>query len=324
MVDSVITPTHWADSVGLEGEDRRRFERERARQLAAALRASYSAEEPCAWLRRDRVLLSVNPGRPLPGLHGDRSCTQLLQLAVWRAHAQRGKESPAHPFALGEAAAQRAADGGKACVCVVGESGSGKSEVAKLVLLHLLDLPPNVMHTYADPDAEAVRAGASAHRAIGVAVVLSRGLLESFTHAATPANPNSSRLVLATQLWFSPGAFLVGARYQMTLLQAMLAGRPPSRAHSNFHVLHAAALSASTDELGGVVPSALRLLGGGGAGDDGDDGAGGPPASARGRARQSLPFDGSKCELRSRSCSLSPCAHIRGGGASAWQAASRL
>ena len=66
---SVVIPTHWADSVGLEGEDRRRFERERARQLAAALRASFSAEEPCAWLRRDRVLLSVNPGRPLPGLH---------------------------------------------------------------------------------------------------------------------------------------------------------------------------------------------------------------------------------------------------------------
>ena len=274
MQDS-LQLSHWADGVGLE---------ERARQLAAVLRASYSAEGTCAWLRRDRVLLSVNPGRPLPGLHGDRSMTELLQLAVWRTHAQRGEESPAHPFALGEAAAQRAADGGKACVCVVGESGSGKSEVAKLVLLHLLALPPNGMHTYADPDAKAIRAGASSHRAISVAVVLSRGILESFTHAATPANPNSSRLVLATQLWFSPGGFLVGARYQMTLLQAMRAGRPPPRAHSNFHVLHAAAHSASAEELGGVVPSELRLLGGGGAGAgrDGNDRGGGPP-SARGR-----------------------------------------
>ena len=59
MQDS-LQLSHWADGVGLE---------ERARQLAAALRASFSAEEPCAWLRRDRVLLSVNPGRPLPGLH---------------------------------------------------------------------------------------------------------------------------------------------------------------------------------------------------------------------------------------------------------------
>jgi hypothetical protein len=72
MVDSVITPTHWADSVGLEGEDRRRFERERARQLAAALRAS-----GC-------TLIRTPPPGPAAGRHSPRAPSEPARPA--RAH----------------------------------------------------------------------------------------------------------------------------------------------------------------------------------------------------------------------------------------------
>ena len=139
---------------------------------------------------------------------------------------------PAHPFAVAEAAAQRAALSGEdACIAVLGESGSGKTEVCKLVLLHLLNLPRSVIHAYHTVDAGLAELGVPAHRALGLATLLSRSVLEAFTHAAAPTNANASRCVLATQLTLSAdGGFVVGARLLPMLLQSGRAGRM-ARAH---------------------------------------------------------------------------------------------
>lgn len=243
--------------------------------VARFLQVHHEAGRPGAWLRPD-VLLCVNPGRPLAGLHGDRGATMRLHDCVAHhghslAHGRGGSHGarwPAHPFAVGEMAARRAAAGEDACVCVLGESGSGKTEASKLVLLHLLNLPLDVAQTYHERDEGLCRSGAPAHRALGLAVLLARGVIEAFTHAAAPANANSSRASLDTRLTLSQGAgLLVGARFHAHLLQSARAGNAPREGHGNFHALHAAAASARADELDGLSPGALRLLvppGGGG------------------------------------------------------------
>ena len=259
LTDAVLPPDGWGDAVVDRHDDSARSVLH-TDSIERWLHSRWVSGQPCVWLRPD-VLVSVNPGRPLPGLHGDRVITtRLHEVAVRRGKSSRA-ERPAHPFAISEAAARRAAAGEEACICIVGESGSGKTEASKLVLLHLLNMPTDIASTFADADPVAAEAGASAHRALGLAVVLSRAVIEAFTHAAAPANANSSRLVLATQLWLSPHAgLLVAARYQLAMLQGMLAGLSPASGSTNFHALHAAAASASANELGGLEPSRLRLL----------------------------------------------------------------
>ena len=255
-------PAAWGDGAGLDGLDALRRDLARDEAIVRWLRERHAAGQPCAWIRPE-VLLSINPGRPLPGLHGDRQLTNRLhEMAVWHGKAARG-ERPAHPFAVAESAVRRAASGENVAICVMGESGSGKTEAAKLVLLHVLNMPSDVVESYADADAIATAAGASAHRALALGVLLSRAVLEAFTHAATPSNGNSSRLVLATRLWVSSDAgLLIGARFQPVMVQTTRAGMPPMAGHGNFHILHSVAASASAAELGGLEPSTLRLLGG--------------------------------------------------------------
>ena len=290
-------PDRWGDNAGVAGLDASLHTTQLLEQLAEWLHVRHSTGLPCAWLRPPSralgapggVLISVNPGRPLAGLHGDKDATEKLHNAATGLHdatanvdssgwhgggsdsgnVEIGRSSnvnegwPAHPFAVAEAAAQRAALSGEdACIAVLGESGSGKTEVCKLVLLHLLNLPRSVIHAYHTVDAGLAELGVPAHRALGLATLLSRSVLEAFTHAAAPTNANASRCVLATQLTLSAdGGFVVGARLLPMLLQSGRAGHGPcTLGHGNFHALHAAAATATVEELGGLHPYQLRLL----------------------------------------------------------------
>ena len=261
LAAAVGLPQHWGDGAGLDGLDAAHHDELQLEALAAWLQAQHTVGRPFGWLRPD-VLLAVNPGRPLAGLHGDRAATMSLHDAAVRHASSSPGDWPAHPFAVGEAAARRAAAGEDACVCVLGESGSGKSECAKLVLMHLLNLPHDAAQTYHMPEAALAAGGAPAHRALGVATLLARSMLEAFTHAAAPANANASRALLATRLTLAkPSGLLIGAKLQLALLHEGRAGAPPPRGHGNFHALHAAAHDAhARGELAGLAPHMLRLL----------------------------------------------------------------
>ena len=282
-------PENWGEGSGLSGQEAALRDTLHRERLCEWLQARHASGQPCAWLRPASsaegapggVLLSLNPSRPLAGLHGDQYATLRLHEAARRiehgsgcGHDQSRASSddpgwPPHPFAVAEAAARRASQGEDACICVLGESGAGKSEACKLVLLHLLQLPQNAAQVYHRAEAALAEGGAPAHRALGLALLLARSVLESFTHAAAPANANASRCVLATRLSLTAeGGLLAGAKLLPMLLQSGRAGNGPcSPGHGNFHVLHAAAASATPKEIGGLRPSQLRLLappGGGG------------------------------------------------------------
>ena len=257
---SLGLPASWGDGAGLDGLEHARHRRLQVDDIVAWLRQQHEAGRPFGWLRPN-VLLAVNPGRPVAGLHGDRAHTESLHdAATEHAASSDEDEWPAHPFSVAEAAARRAAAGEDTCVCVLGESGSGKTECAKLVLLQLLNLPLNATHTYHHPDTQLREGGAPAHRALGLAVLLGRAVLEAFTHAAAPANSNASRALLATRLSLSRAGLLVGAKFQPALLHEGRAGSVPPPHHGNFHALHAAAATASAQELCGLEVHQLRLL----------------------------------------------------------------
>ncbi len=91
--------------------------------------------------RVGRVLLSINPLRPLPGEYAESA------MAAYRAEGSGGTTLPPHLFAIGEAAYRSvAAAGVSASIIVSGESGAGKTEASKQLLRYLC-----VNTTRADP-----------------------------------------------------------------------------------------------------------------------------------------------------------------------------
>ena len=94
MLGSAIDlPWQWPSDGQRDGDDELaslRLDVRRVEALRGWLRARTEAGNPCAWLRPE-VLVSINPGRPLAGLHGDRELTtRLHEAAVWRGRASRG------------------------------------------------------------------------------------------------------------------------------------------------------------------------------------------------------------------------------------------
>ena len=222
LASALHLPHHWGDGAGLDGLDAEHHNSLQKEALASSLQALHASGRPFGWLRPN-VLLAVNPGRPIAGLHGDLDATSKLHnAATWHGSGEVTSRTfeaqsqwPAHPFAVGEAMARRAAGGEDACVCVLGESGSGKTEVNKLILLHLLNLPRDATSTYHLPDAGLIAGGAPNHRALGLGVLLGKSVLEAFTHAASPTNANASRVLIATRLTLSRGSgLLVGCKFQ--------------------------------------------------------------------------------------------------------------
>ena len=94
----------WGDGAGLSGLDATLQSTQRLEALTEWLRSRHESGRPCAWLRPPAraadapggVLLSVNPGRPIAGLHGDRAATMNLhEAAVWFG-GSGGREGGGH------------------------------------------------------------------------------------------------------------------------------------------------------------------------------------------------------------------------------------
>ena len=167
------------------------------------------------------MLLATNPGRPLPALHGRAASQEAAQKCG-------GKRVAAHVFAVAEQSARSAEQGDSASVCVIGESGSGKTEVAKLLLLHWLR-----RYSAAQPRPSSMPPFLEA-------VVLGRCAIESFGHAATPANSNATRVILLTRLQLlarlraaggSGSGRVLGVRFEAALVDA---ARAATGARVNF------------------------------------------------------------------------------------------
>ena len=83
-------PDRWGDNAGVAGLDASLHTTQLLEQLAEWLHVRHSTGLPCAWLRPPSralgapggVLISVNPGRPLAGLHGDKDATEKLHNAA--------------------------------------------------------------------------------------------------------------------------------------------------------------------------------------------------------------------------------------------------
>eukprot|EP00966_Prymnesium_polylepis_P008971 207050-Prymnesium_polylepis.1 len=235
--------------------------------IAKELQRRHEREQPYSWLNR-RVMLSVNPGRPLLPSYaaGASTASTHADAAAARNDELLRPDGDEHIFRLAEAAARQAEEGIVSTVACAGESGSGKTEAAKLVLLHLMQRCSSAMQGGAGGDGAAgAEEHEQMHRAVSLTLLLARSVLETFGHAAGPANRNASRLVLHTCVdvrgsKHAGAGLLHGARLQATLMQTGRAASPPAQGHANFQLLCAAAASASPHELAGLALHELRLL----------------------------------------------------------------
>ena len=83
-------PQHWGDGAGLDGLDAAHHAELQREALVAFLRTQHEAGRPFAWLARN-TLLSINPGRPLSGLHGDGEATRKKRIAHFERAAREEK-----------------------------------------------------------------------------------------------------------------------------------------------------------------------------------------------------------------------------------------
>ena len=68
------------------------------RRKAEWLAARHKAGTSCAWLRPGQALLSINPGRPLAGFHGDNDATMALHdSVVWHAASSSASHTGSSP-----------------------------------------------------------------------------------------------------------------------------------------------------------------------------------------------------------------------------------
>jgi hypothetical protein len=154
----------------------------------------HQRRQPYTWLN-ERVLLSVNPGRPLLNGCADNDLTSAAHRKASVASEEEllqgdGEE---HLFGLAEAAARQAEHGVVATITCVGESGSGKTEAGKLALLHLIQ-------RRTDENRMDDSRGMRVHHSLSLSLLLSRSVVEAFSHTAGPANFSATRLVLSTCL----------------------------------------------------------------------------------------------------------------------------
>lgn len=173
------------------------------------------------------VLLAVNPCKEIPGLYG------AVPMAAYAASAQMGQRPPPHPYALAGAALRGLRRGEAQAIIISGESGAGKTETAKIIMRYL------EASSFSGP-CGSVESG-----------VLAMGrVLESFGHAGTPRNANSSRFGKYLRLRVGPAG--VWAHTTTFLLEA---GRAASRSpgERSFHVFY--------ELLVGLEPAARQRLG---------------------------------------------------------------
>ena len=173
-----------------------------------------------------RVLLSVNPFRPLPDVYGE------ARMAEYRDRSTRRP----HLYAVGELAYRSIRrDRVDASIVVSGESGSGKTEASK----HLL----RYISWRAGGEGGATTGGVAAR------VLHSTPLFEAFGNAATTRNRNSSRFGKHMDVLLTADGAVAGGRVRTFMLEKTRAAAPPPPGERSFHVLYFLA-------AGGLLPQA--------------------------------------------------------------------
>mmetsp|Transcript_112184 Transcript_112184/g.216137 ORF Transcript_112184/g.216137 Transcript_112184/m.216137 type:complete len:885 (+) Transcript_112184:41-2695(+) len=172
------------------------------------------------------VLLAVNPYRSLPLAYGPDV------MAQYRKPPQMGTRPPPHPYAVAEACLRGLRRGEQQAIVISGESGAGKTETAKTILRYL--------------EASSGKQPASIESRV---MAMSR-VLESFGHAATSRNENSSRF--GKYLMLRSGPHGLDVQVKIYLLEA---SRVVSRApgECSFHIFY--------EMLAGISREARAALG---------------------------------------------------------------
>lgn len=135
------------------------------------------------------VLLAVNPYRTVLGMYGTAAMEPYMQ------PPRPGVRPPPHPYAVAEAAFRGLRRGESQAIVISGESGAGKTETAKTILRYV-----EVRAVAEQSLARTAKAQTNGHEGRRIesstseCAVLAMGrILESFGHAQTPRNSNSSR-----------------------------------------------------------------------------------------------------------------------------------
>ena len=175
-----------------------------------------------------RVLISLNPNRPLPNEYGEAT------MEVYRRGVRGGgvRRRP-HLYAVGEAAFLAVTrHGTSSSVVVSGESGAGKTEASKHLLRYL--------SWRARPDGGGADGAASSGHGSGESrepptslaarVLHSTPVFEAFGNAATTRNHNSSRFGKHMLLMLTRDGHVRGARIATYLLERTRVATSHSRA----------------------------------------------------------------------------------------------
>lgn len=175
-----------------------------------------------------KILIAVNPQKPLKHLYGSRMMAQYKGIPF-------GDLSP-HTYAVAEAAySAMMIDEKRQTILISGESGAGKTESAKMVMQYL-----------------AHRSGSKFGDIIGSAapieeqILESNPLLEAFGNAKTVRNDNSSRFGKFVEIDFDPTGRVAGANISTYLLERsrIVSIGSPER---SFHIFYQIFYGASDD-----------------------------------------------------------------------------
>ncbi|GBG30603.1 Myosin-6 [Hondaea fermentalgiana] len=205
--------------------------------LLATLHARFDANQ--IYTRSGRVLLALNPYKPIKGLYGRTIINQ-----YYRAGAAT-EGLPPHLYGVASTAYVNALDEGgtNQTVLVSGESGSGKTESTKILLRAITEMTELRLGSKNKPRGRAGRP------ALSDRVLQANPILEAFGNASTLRNENSSRFGKLIQVALRPvqGTLDGGCITTYLLEKARLAHQSPGE--RNFHVFYAMYAGGSRDEL---------------------------------------------------------------------------
>ena len=175
------------------------------------------------------LLVSVNPYKEIPSLYSDET----LRGYLVPGEDGGGGGAPHLWATVRNAFGALRRDGLRQAVVMGGESGSGKSEATKRCLQYL----------------SAASAPSSSSRVVVERLLACSTLMESFGHAQTAKNDNSSRFGKWLEVCFAPGGQLQGARVLQYLLEKsrVTAVHPPGE--RNFHVFYQLCAHNKTHDL---------------------------------------------------------------------------
>ncbi|CAE8585981.1 unnamed protein product [Polarella glacialis] len=190
------------------------------------------------------VLLAVNPYQELPGLYGRAA------MRSFEGPLRPGRRPPPHPYALAQAAACGLQCGEDQAIVISGESGAGKTETAKIIMRYL-EVAAASRASCTGGASTSTSSASSSNNSAEQGVLAMGRVLESFGHARTSRNDNSSRFGKYLRLRFASSGALHAQTTAYLLEVSRVVNRSPGEL--NFHIFY--------ELLAGLGTSGLALVG---------------------------------------------------------------